>query len=132
MAIKALVTEVTDGIQQFVRALPQNLGLRLVLLLDASAAGLSEKWNLVVSGKGLDKLNQNAAILALAQTLQRSLPRHLLGSIDHISLARTDDQFVDAITATYTVAPGSIREVHNVFFQGELVETGYLLLSQAE
>jgi hypothetical protein len=129
----AFKTVVTNGFFQqvikFLRSMQTTKGDFALALLVPSESGLSDKWNLVLSGRWIDDDGLQAVIPTITAALRNQLSKMNASRIDRVSVLRTTDPLV-ADLRDLDIAPGTAYRVQSLALTTRGLDEAIVLTAQ--
>lgn len=94
---EALVEEV----QKVVRELRKREGPLALLMLVSPDPSVADDWNIIVSARGFNSKTRAEGVRELTDVLRRTLSKNVWPKIKRVTVLRTDDSFVNAMTSAF-------------------------------
>lgn len=116
-------------IQKLGRELRKQHGPIAVLLLVSPDPSIDDEWNIVVSAKGFNRISRADAIRQMTSLLRGVLAKDFWPRIRRITVFRTDDPFVEALTAAFHTTR-SVVELQSWQVIGYEIPRGVLFTSK--
>ena len=98
----------------------------LIMLVPSEPYSLNTKWSLIISAPWLDKKSHRETLSKLHSHLRATVPSSELTNLSRISLMRSDDTFVRAITSEFNV-PDGLKDINNSVINGIQIDKAYVL-----
>jgi hypothetical protein len=112
MALKTMVTDnFVLAMTKFLEVLSTRKGNLYLAMLVPSESGLSDKWNLVLSGKWIDEEGLQATIPKISSLLLSHVPKNHAAKIERISVLRTSDALITEL-ALLNIPLGTAYRIH--------------------
>jgi hypothetical protein len=93
-------------IEKLSRKLRQREGPLALLMLVASDPLAEDDWNIIVSAPGFNRKTRAEGVRQLTALLRKTLNRRVWPTIKRVTVLRTDDPFVTAMTSAFTTEQG--------------------------
>jgi len=116
-------------IAEFVRRTGDEKGKYALAMLLPSEAGVTDKWNLVLSAPWIDNAGLKAAIPTITSLLQRHLSKVNLSKIERISVLPTTSPFVTELFFL-DISPGAAKQVQAPALARRGIEDAIVLAAQ--
>ena len=94
---EALVEEV----QKLVRKLRQREGPLALLMLVSPDPVIVDDWNIIVSARGFNRKTRADGVREVTDLLRRTLSKNAWPKIKRVTVLKTDDPFVVAMTSAF-------------------------------
>jgi len=101
----------------------------LIMLIPSDPYSLNTKWSLIISAPWLDKKGHKETLSKLYSLFRKTIPSIELNRLSRISLIRSDDAFVRAITSEFNV-PDGLKDINNSVINGIQIDKAYILRAQ--
>lgn len=102
--------------QKLARELRQREGPLVLLMLVSPDPAVDDDWNIVVSAQGFNRKTRAEGVREFTTMLRHTLSADIWPKIKRVTVLRTDDQFVDAMTSTFQTQRAVLDlQTRNVF-----------------
>lgn len=90
-----------EEIQKLVRRIRQREGPLALLMLVSPDPFVDDAWNIIVSARGLNRKTLADGVKDVTDLLRRTLSRNVWHTIKRVTVLKTDDPFVSAMTSAF-------------------------------
>ncbi|HEX3552002.1 MAG TPA: hypothetical protein VIA62_02100 [Thermoanaerobaculia bacterium] len=118
-----------EDFQRVFRELSKQRGPVLLLMLLAPEISSERDWNVVVSAKGFDAMDRASAIRDVVRLLKRTLSDENWRRVLRVTVLKTDDEFVRALTRTHQTK-GSVVNLYSANISGIDIPKAIILQSK--
>ena len=118
-----------EQIRKLERELRKRRGPVAPLMLVSPDPSIDGDWNVVVSAKGFNRISQAEGIRQLITLMRRVLAKELWPRIKRVTVFRTDDPFVVAMTAAFHTTR-TVLDLHSRQVVGLEIPSGILFTSK--
>jgi hypothetical protein len=130
MALKTVVADnFIVAMTKFLKTLSAQKGDLTLAMLVPSESGLSDKWNLVVSGKWIDDEGLQMVIPQISSSLRMHVPKNHTAKIERISVLRTSDTLISELVSL-DIQLGTAYRVHTSALSLRGIEDPIILVAQ--
>jgi hypothetical protein len=130
MALKMVVaSSLYSQLAAYVRSSKEESRQFELAMLVPSEAGLSKRWNFVVSAPWIDERGLNAAIPSITSSLQQFLSKPNVSKIERVSVLSTKDPLVKEL-ASLDIEPGTAYRVHTFALTARGIEDAVVIAAE--
>lgn len=116
-------------IKKLARELEQEQGPLAVLMLVSSGLTQEDDWNVVVSARGFNGKTRAEGIREVIDTLRRTVSKIVWPTISQVTVLRTDDPFVTAVTSSFKPR-SSVVEIQSYTIAGMEIAKALIFTSR--
>src|SRR5262245_29893256 len=102
---RPILVRETRKLEREVRRLHGPVALLMLVSRDPS---VDDEWNIIVSAKGLNRLGWAGDIREIVALLRRVMTPEVWPRIDRVTVLRTDDPFVAAVSSAFRTQASEI------------------------